>query len=55
VELLTTPCGRIVNPPDVAGGSTFLSSLHQQARAIEDIMSSHPNVAVINRMTLAIV
>jgi hypothetical protein len=55
VELLTSPCGRIVNPPDVAAGSHSLSSLYEQARAMEDIMSSHPNVAVIDRMTQAIV
>jgi ketosteroid isomerase-like protein len=53
--LLTTPCGRIVNPPDVAAGAHFLSSLYEQARAMEDIMSSHPNVGVIDRMTQAIV
>jgi ketosteroid isomerase-like protein len=54
-ELLTSCARRIVIPPDVAAGLRFLSSLHEQQRTLEDDMSNHPNVAVIERMTQAIV
>ena len=55
VELLTVPFGRIGISPDVAAGFHLLLSPYEQARPMEDIMSTHPNVAVIDRMTQAII
>jgi ketosteroid isomerase-like protein len=55
VEFLIGACRGIINLPDVAAGSYFLSWLREAARPKEDTMSSHPNVAVIDRMTQAIV
>ena len=53
--MLIGPCRGIVNVPDVAVGWCFLPWLREAARAKEDTMSSHPNVAVIDRMTQALV
>jgi ketosteroid isomerase-like protein len=55
VEFLIGACRGIINLPDVATGPYFLPWLREAARAKEDTMSSHPNVAVIDRMTEAIV
>jgi ketosteroid isomerase-like protein len=55
VEFLIGACRGTINLPDVAAGSYFLSWLREAARPKEDTMSSHPNVAVIDRMTQAIV
>jgi ketosteroid isomerase-like protein len=55
VEVLTSPGAQIGTPPDVAAVPDGLASWMRKAREMEDIMSSHPNVAVIEQMTQAIV